>query len=174
MNSRSAPSGRSWRTSDEVRSAVIPPPCNADFHTACRSLPCQFQSFAFWHRMLRAAGMVMPAVGRSDEHGCRLRQFPGARPTPHGRWIAGAYQLPTALVTAAKPSNGRTRERQSSSCREVQCSGSVALSGEFGTTASDLCQHVDQHFEIGGLYTFKHSMSLFVNWTLDDREQLPA
>jgi len=53
-------------------------------------------------------------------------------------------------------------------------SGSVVLSGEFGTTASDLCQHVDQHFEIGGLYTFKQSMSLFVNWTLDDREQLLA
>jgi hypothetical protein len=34
-------------------------------------------------------------------------------------------------------------------------SGSVVLSEEFGTTASDLCQHVDQHFEIGGLYTFK-------------------
>ena len=53
-------------------------------------------------------------------------------------------------------------------------SGSVVFSGEFGTTASDLCQHVDQHFEIGGLYTFKQSMSLFVNWTLDDREQLLA
>ena len=53
-------------------------------------------------------------------------------------------------------------------------SGSVVLSGEFGTTASDLCQHVDQHFEIGGPYTFKQSMSLFVNWTLDDREQLLA
>src|ERR1700730_5184022 len=50
----------------------------------------------------------------------------------------------------------------------------VVLSGEFGTTASDLCQHVDQHFEIDGLYTFKQSMSLFVNWTLDDREQLLA
>ena len=50
----------------------------------------------------------------------------------------------------------------------------VVFSGEFGTTASDLCQHVDQYFEIGGLYTFKQSMSLFVNWTLDDREQLLA
>ena len=46
--------------------------------------------------------------------------------------------------------------------------------GEFGTTASDLCQHADQHFEIGGLYTVKQSMSLFVNWTLDDREQFLA
>src|ERR1700757_1482970 len=50
----------------------------------------------------------------------------------------------------------------------------LLFSGEFGTTASDLCQHVDQHFEVAGLYTFKQSMSLFVNWTLDDREQLLA
>jgi hypothetical protein len=47
-------------------------------------------------------------------------------------------------------------------------------SGEFGTTASDLCQHVDEHFEIGGLYPFKQSMSLFVNRTLDESEQLFA
>jgi hypothetical protein len=50
----------------------------------------------------------------------------------------------------------------------------LVLSGEFGTTASDLCKHVDQHFEIGGSYTFKQSMNLFVNWTPDDREQLFA
>ena len=49
-----------------------------------------------------------------------------------------------------------------------------SFSGKLGATVSDLCQHVDQHFEIGGPYTFKQSMSLFVNWTLDDREQLLA
>jgi hypothetical protein len=36
---------------------------------------------------------------------------------------------------------------------------------------SDLCQHVDQHFEIGGLYTFKQPMNLLMNRVLDHSEQ---
>src|ERR1700752_5388012 len=116
--------------------------------------------------------MGMPVVARSDEYGSRLRPFPGAPPPPRGRWIVGAYQRPTAFVTAAKPSNVRKREKQFSSCSPLFRFG--CFSREFGISASDLRQHVDQYIEIGGLYTFKQSMSLFVKWIFDDREQLLA
>ena len=49
-----------------------------------------------------------------------------------------------------------------------------SFSGKLGATVSDLCQHVDQHFEIGGLYTFKQPMNLLMNWVLDHSEQFLA
>jgi hypothetical protein len=50
----------------------------------------------------------------------------------------------------------------------------VLPSGKLGATVSDLCQHVDQHFEIGGLYTFKQPMNLLMNRVLDHSEQFLA
>jgi hypothetical protein len=50
----------------------------------------------------------------------------------------------------------------------------ILLSGKLGATVSDLCQHVDQHFEIGGLYAFKQPMNLLMNWVLDHSEQFLA
>src|SRR5580658_6072840 len=57
----------------------------------------------------------MPVAMRSDEHGSRLRPFPGARPLRRGQWTAGVRRLPTAFVTAVKVSNGRMRGSQFSS-----------------------------------------------------------
>ena len=109
-----------------------------------------------------------PVVARSDEHGSRLKSIPRHSTSTASRWIAGAYRLlPTASVTA-EAVQWPNEKGNFLHAGKVNVPVPVVLSGEFGTTASDLRQHVDQHFEIGELYTFKQSMSLFVNWTLHD------
>src|ERR1700722_3491673 len=59
----------------------------------------------------------MPVAARSDEHGSRLRPFPGARLLRRDRWTAGGHQPPTAYLAVVKVSNDRMRGRQSSSCK---------------------------------------------------------
>src|ERR1700691_399788 len=58
----------------------------------------------------------MPVAARSDEPGSKLRPFPGARPPRRGQSTAEARRPPTALVTAVKLSNDRTRSSEFSSC----------------------------------------------------------
>lgn len=60
---------------------------------------------------------MKPIASRSGEHESRLRPFPVARPQQPGRWTAEAHQLPTALLTVVKVSNGRTRGSRFSSCQ---------------------------------------------------------
>src|SRR5260370_19594901 len=78
----------------------------------------------------------MPVALRSDEHGSRLRPFPGARRRRRGQWTPGARQPQTAFVTAAKASNDRMRGSQFSSCKYKSpispiwpCAASARLGG---------------------------------------------
>jgi len=41
-------------------------------------------------------------------------------------------------------------------------------------TVPDLRQHVEQHLEIAGLYTFQQSMSLLVYWVLHQGKEFLA
>src|ERR1700733_11658979 len=78
-----------------------------------------------------------PIAARSDEHESKLRPFPGARPLRRGQWIAGVRQPLTALLTAAKVSNGRMRGSQFSSCRLV-LSSVLDLGSMLGKSANGL------------------------------------